>query len=1165
MDLKRSQKTGQAALEYMLILTVVAVVVFLAIKPSGSPSTLNKAQTAAEGYYNTVTEAIMGKNPQPINGGLCPPKPNGQRECACPQPAFGGAPCTAPDPTIIYCGDGICNGSETGQPGSPFTCHEDCGYIPDCTQCGTLVPSATCGAACGAATCSALQTCMSSDCAVECPGFVQLCQDNPDLCYGSCSCPPGGWSPISACGVPSGPCVPTELQRCFQNAGCAGPCTPGQTIIPLEDPSCAPCAAESYGINCGPGIVTLPAVGNHQTSSIQCPLGCETFTMRATCIDGTFGEIENLCKAAVCLPQIYVDQANPVCDPVSIPVTSPGKAVFIPCEAGCDGGLFASCLSGMEGFKGSVVGNCTPGACEVQSVNTKLCGPVSLGAAPHGGGAFAACPAHCYGTGVSATCFKRGYVSVVEDCVPKCPETPVGTPCGNATLPITETGPKTVACPGTCAITGEVCATCVNGVWCGINTTCTTPPTCFGITDCTNTNSGSCPPDPPAQPGTCSCASCSAYCSGFTRVVQECPAPAPPFASCVPGAAPGCGGPPKAVVCPGLVVNTGACGSVTLPGASEGQSSSTACPGECTGQVTGTCIAGSGVMSSAHNCVAPSNPCGKYNCYRCNYTSCVLEPTGAYQDPNCLGTCPATCAAGAWVDGACGGGTCTAGQRLKTRACAGADCGTASCPTTQCVSDETCVPTCNPAAWAPGACGAGGCAPTQRQETRTCVGIDCGTLSCPMSRCVADAVCAPICNTGAWVDGACMSGGCGVNQRQQTRTCVGTDCDSPTCPTSQCVADAACSATCTAGAWVDGVCGGGGCAATLKSQTRVCAGADCGTATCPTSRCVTDTACLDCTPGAWASGSCGAGGCAPTLRQQTRGCVGSLCGTAACPTSQCVDDGACEPFCYANNWTSGSCGGGACADSVREETRTCIGSACGTAACPTSQCVADASCVCNTGTYTDVSCGGSGAAISCPLAQMYQTRPCVGTECNDGILGTCQWERCINHTTCCDIGGWVQGGCAVAGCAANEMYWYESCSGVGCGTAGCFPASGCWSDTVNCPTCSDGVQNGGEAGVDCGGSCPACPSCSDGIQNQGETGIDCGGPCPACPTCSDGIQNQGEAGVDCGGPCPACPPPPTPCGASTCYNCSGASCVVDNVSGPYSDPGCLGACIPSQY
>lgn len=29
------------------------------------------------------------------------------------------------------------------------------------------------------------------------------------------------------------------------------------------------------------------------------------------------------------------------------------------------------------------------------------------------------------------------------------------------------------------------------------------------------------------------------------------------------------------------------------------------------------------------------------------------------------------------------------------------------------------------------------------------------------------------------------------------------------------------------------------------------------------------------------------------------------------------------------------------------------------------------------------------------------------------------------------------------------------------------------------------------------------------------------------PTCTDGIQNQGETGVDCGGPCAACPVPPT--------------------------------------
>jgi Regulator of chromosome condensation (RCC1) repeat len=57
---------------------------------------------------------------------------------------------------------------------------------------------------------------------------------------------------------------------------------------------------------------------------------------------------------------------------------------------------------------------------------------------------------------------------------------------------------------------------------------------------------------------------------------------------------------------------------------------------------------------------------------------------------------------------------------------------------------------------------------------------------------------------------------------------------------------------------------------------------------------------------------------------------------------------------------------------------------------------------------------------------------------------------------------------------------------------------------------------------------PAPPvSCEDGIANGTETIVDCGGPdCPACPTCGDGIANGDETGIDCGGPtcaarCPA--------------------------------------------
>ncbi len=92
------------------------------------------------------------------------------------------------------------------------------------------------------------------------------------------------------------------------------------------------------------------------------------------------------------------------------------------------------------------------------------------------------------------------------------------------------------------------------------------------------------------------------------------------------------------------------------------------------------------------------------------------------------------------------------------------------------------------------------------------------------------------------------------------------------------------------------------------------------------------------------------------------------------------------------------------------------------------------------------------------------------------------------------------------------------------------------------PTCNDGIQNGDETGVDCGGSCAPCttdPTCNDGIQNGDETGIDCGGSCAPCttdPTCNDGIQNGDETGIDCGGSCEPCNTNVTYCNASTTTN-----------------------------
>jgi hypothetical protein len=81
-----------------------------------------------------------------------------------------------------------------------------------------------------------------------------------------------------------------------------------------------------------------------------------------------------------------------------------------------------------------------------------------------------------------------------------------------------------------------------------------------------------------------------------------------------------------------------------------------------------------------------------------------------------------------------------------------------------------------------------------------------------------------------------------------------------------------------------------------------------------------------------------------------------------------------------------------------------------------------------------------------------------------------------------------------------------------------------------CDPCENGVWNPllGEQWVDCGGSCEPCATEFNGQLDEGETGIDCGcDGCPACPElCGDGLLNGYEQEVDCGGvdcdPCPTC-------------------------------------------
>ena len=149
------------------------------------------------------------------------------------------------------------------------------------------------------------------------------------------------------------------------------------------------------------------------------------------------------------------------------------------------------------------------------------------------------------------------------------------------------------------------------------------------------------------------------------------------------------------------------------------------------------------------------------------------------------------------------------------------------------------------------------------------------------------------------------------------------------------------------------------------------------------------------------------------------------------------------------------------------------------------------------------------------------------------------------------------------------------------------------------PRCDDGVINGTETGLDCGGACGPCgdgvpcldsddclsgvcvaqqcvaPSCDDGIKNGAESDVDCGGTCAPCrgpsscqvsgdcqslvcvnrvcqpAACDDGIRNGDETGVDCGGLCEACQPGEgcqraDDCETGLCVGnvCQAASCAM---------------------
>jgi hypothetical protein len=120
------------------------------------------------------------------------------------------------------------------------------------------------------------------------------------------------------------------------------------------------------------------------------------------------------------------------------------------------------------------------------------------------------------------------------------------------------------------------------------------------------------------------------------------------------------------------------------------------------------------------------------------------------------------------------------------------------------------------------------------------------------------------------------------------------------------------------------------------------------------------------------------------------------------------------------------------------------------------------------------------------------------------------------------------------------------------------------------PTCSDGVKNGSETDIDCGGA--ACSKCgsgkSCGVAGDCSSGVCTAGQC-AAPTCTDTVKNQGESDVDCGGStsCSRCGPGKTCTGGADCTStlCAGGLCTTPSCgdgakNGSETDVDCGGSC-----
>lgn len=537
------------------------------------------------------------------------------------------------------------------------------------------------------------------------------------------------------------------------------------------------------------------------------------------------------------------------------------------------------------------------------------------------------------------------------------------------------------------------------------------------------------------------------------------------------------------------------------------------------------------------------------------------------------------CVAGTWADLRVNGGEsdvdcgsavftkCDVGKRCSVAGdCASGACNTISgaCVANACQdgvrgpgeADVDCGGTCGPCAAGSGClvaedCTTGVCnTVTNRCVASLCedgirsgmeTDVDCGG-ECPGcgegGQCTAVEDCA-----GGLVCSArqlCTMPGCNDGLKNGNESSA--DCGGSTC--SVCSSGKTCN---TAADCFSNKCGANGiCVDTLcqdgvrnGTESDVDCGRDCGVYKCASGKSCTDSA--DCASGVCVDNRCVSDPCLDRLRNGTEGDVdcGGACSTACATGRSCnvatdCQSGVCNAVtrtCVASTCLDGvltaasetdvDCGN-ACADCANGR-RCSAGSDCASGICNalTGRCAAD---TCSNGARdgneTDVDCGGS-----CERKCLFQRACVTGGDCLSGTCvagsNTCALDQCSDARTNgsesdVDCGGTCDVKCAVdKGCRTNADCQNPS---MVAGEAGfCSPTS----FTCLTSSCTSGVKDGDETGLDCGGSCGLCPVGQGCALGSDCASTFCNATTRVCVAtqCQDGATNGGETDVDCGGPC----------------------------------------------